>query len=148
MQFEGLTTTGQTDFDIDIRDLQAISGPDGTFLIAANGLGGGVTVYSVGADGALRLEDKVKYSNLSVSMSPGQIIVTELDGETVVLTGGDGAGAFIGHALDASGNLTVQKGYDVPKSGADFVTAVSVDVAGAVGTVLIIAKAGGGNLSS
>ena len=148
MQFESLTTTGQTDFDIDIRDLQAISGPDGTFLIAANGVGGGVTVYSVGADGALRLEDKVKYSNLSVSMSPGQIIVTELDGETIVLTGDDGAGAFIGHALDASGNLTVQKGYDVPKSGADFVTAVSVDVAGAVGTVLIIAKAGGGNLSS
>ena len=107
-----------------------------------------MTVYSVGADGALRLEDKVKYSNLSVSMSPGQIIVTELDGETVVLTGGEGAGALIVHALDATGNLTVQKGYDVPKSGADFVRAVSVDIAGAVGTVLIIAKAGGGNLSS
>ena len=36
----------------------------------------------------------------------------------------------------------------MPKSGADFVRAVSVDIAGAVGTVLIIAKAGGGNLSS
>ena len=39
MQFESLITTGQADFDIDIRDLQAISGPDGTFLIAANGVG-------------------------------------------------------------------------------------------------------------
>lgn len=147
IQFEGLITTGQTDFDVDIRDLEVISGPDGTFLIAVNGVKGGVTVYSVGADGSLHLEGKERYSNLSVSMSPGQIIVTELDGETIVLTGDDGTGAFIGHELDASGNLTAQTGYDVPKSGADFVTAVSVDVAGA-GTVLLVAKAGGGNLSS
>ncbi len=145
--FEGLVATGQTAFDTDIRDLQIVSSASGTYLLAANGVNGGLTVFEVTEGGALQPVDTQSYPGFAVDDTPGQVAVVDVGGSTMVLAGDDGSGAFVGYTLKDNGALGGRQDVDLPKTDADFAAIVEVTLPD-FATVLITVDANSGTLTS
>lgn len=61
LTFSGVTGTGEARFDLDLRSLQ--QSPDGTLIYGVTGTGGGLSVWEIGADGALVLRQTVSFEN-------------------------------------------------------------------------------------
>ena len=46
-EFQGLTTSGDSQFDTDIRDLRIVETAGGSYLVAVTGVNGGISSYDI-----------------------------------------------------------------------------------------------------
>jgi len=118
VRLEGRIAGGDELLDTDLRDLAIVSGADGTFLYAATGQNGGLSVYRISADGALAgLSDSAYFSFSGISM--GSFAMVSLDGATQLILNGAGTGALVSYGIDPDGGLSIPAQNDLPGSGSE-----------------------------
>lgn len=102
LQFEARLQTGQGGLDTDLRDLQVIDTAQGSFLYAATGLNGGVSVYELTTPGPAQLVDTFWFSNLSATLTDTRLDLVEVEGSARLLLGTSAAGGLV-HCAFAPG---------------------------------------------
>jgi len=118
LQLNGRIMAGNDLLDADLRDIEIISGGGGTFLYAATGQNGGVSVYHVDTAGGLaNLSDIGYYSSAGITM--GSVDVVSLDGAQHLFLGGTGNGQLIGFGVKGNGDITGVVYSDLPGTGVE-----------------------------
>lgn len=117
LSFTARIVTGDLLLDTDLRDLQCLSGPGGTFLYAATGQNGGLTAWSVGASASqpAALSDSVYFTATGVGM--GGLVAVSLGGApALALTGTTGTG-LVHYRPNGAGGLSASAAVALPGGG-------------------------------
>lgn len=104
LRSDGRQGTGNSALDTDLRDLDLLNLPGGWVLLAMTGGNGGLASYAVGQAGGLRLQDTQRFPARFATPATGEMDIVTLDGDRVVLFGGDSAG-LAGYGVGDSGDL-------------------------------------------
>ena len=145
LQLQGRIGTGVSLLDDDLRDMTIVSGAGGTFLYAATGQNGGISVYGLYEDGSLAsLSDTTYYT--SATITTGALAVAEINGTAQLVLPGTGTGELVYHGLGQPGEVGAPTRQDLPGAG----TATALTSAGlSDGTVAYyIADAASGMLTT
>jgi Ca2+-binding RTX toxin-like protein len=97
---------GVDDLDFDLPEVLFMETPTGTIAIALNGASGGVTTYSVMADGSLDYISSRSYTSGTRDLQTTQSIVVTISGARFVIVGVDSDGEFYGHVISDNGNVS------------------------------------------
>jgi len=128
LQLNGQIMAGNDLLDADLRDIEIISGAGGTFLYAATGQNGGISVYQLdNAGGLASLSDSGYFNSSGITM--GSFDVISSDGAQYLFLGGTGNGQLIGFGIKGNGDITGGVSRDLPGTG--------VETAGALADVTL-----------
>jgi len=116
LQLNGRIGTGNDLLDADLRDIRIVAGPGGTFLYAATGLNGGISVYRVDSSGSLASLSSASYYAIS-ALTMGSFDLIDIDGAPRLALGNVGDGALVSYGITANGALTGMGQNDLPGSG-------------------------------
>ena len=103
---------------LDLRDLEITSGPGGLHLYAGTGANGGITGFSLGADGAATAINSVYYGVSGPSVGRLSLVDLGNSGPQLILDGA-GAGRMIRHQIETDGALKGAGTIDLPGQGSE-----------------------------
>ncbi len=114
----GHIDTGQEQLDTGIRDLEIVTGPQGSFLYAATGPNGGLSVYELHDDGQPpSLVDQTYFTDLTAGVMIDDLQDVTLEGNARMIFGGEQNGALVGYDLQSGGTLGASNRTQLPGSG-------------------------------
>ena len=101
---EGRIAAGNDLLDADLRDIQIITRAGATFLYAATGQNGGISVYQLNPSGALAgLRDTSYFSTTGITM--GRFDMVTLDGAERLILNGTGNRTLVTYGIENDGSL-------------------------------------------
>jgi Ca2+-binding RTX toxin-like protein len=138
MQLQGRVTAGDVLLDDDLRDLQIIRTAAGTFLYAATGQNGGLSVYQVYSDGcSVTLSDSAYYTVAGTGIGPLSV-VTMQDKAQLVLEG-TGAGRLVCYDLATAGQIGALDLVDLPGSStAEYAALAGTTLSGGISAYYMV----------
>lgn len=141
--------TGVERFDTDLRGLEVIQTPEGSWLYASTGLAGGICQYHLGA-----VPSRAGLSwHQNASLDTGEFALVEMGGEAHLLQQGSGGAGLLSYAVAQDGNLgqvaEVQSGVLSGGSGDDLLQGGfgAVTLVGGAGDDMLVARGAGSRLS-
>lgn len=141
-----LTLTGRIGaadelLDTDLRGLAILQGDGGSFVYAATGPNGGISVYRIDAGGGLAALSDSAYFSVS-GIGAGRLAAVTLDGQAqLILTG---AGALVRHDLGPDGALGAAATIDLPgQAGATHAALAAHDLTGGLSALYTVETATG-----
>ena len=124
----------------DLRGLEVLRGPAGTFLYAMTGQGGGMSVFRL-EDGLARISDSVHVTATGLGM--GGLAPLRLDGKAQVVLTGTGDGRLLRQMTGAEDGLGNSGTLDLPGQGGETAGAlVATALRGATGVYGVDADSG------
>jgi len=138
LYLDGRISAGNDLLDTDLRDIHIISGAEGSFLYAATGQNGGISVYYLDGSGWLAdLSDSRYFSSSGISMGPFDVV--DIDGAVQLIFGGTGNGALISYRVETDGDLSGLTQNDLPGNGAETARAVATSaLAGGISALYMV----------
>ena len=113
VQLVGRIGSGDERLDGDLRDIDIVAQDAGTFLYAATGQTGGISVYRLDKHGGpASLADSSHYSLWGIGV--GSFDAVDLDGQTQLILSGLGDGKLIRYRLEDDGGLARLGKLDLP----------------------------------
>jgi len=101
---DGRLGSGDVTLDFDLRDLEIVTLPGGTFLFATTGANGGLSAYALDGDGAPSWSGGRHFPARFAPLVAGELEVITTGGDRLLAFGGDGHG-LAGYRLEADGSL-------------------------------------------
>ncbi|MDK3020752.1 hypothetical protein [Pseudodonghicola flavimaris] len=147
-----LTLTGRITakdelLDTDLRHLGSLVTGSGSYLYAATGQNGGISVYRLDAGGGLaRLTDS-SYFDVS-GLGLGRFDIVERGGAAELVLHGTGDGSLIGYAIEADGSLAEAASTDLPGHGGETPASVAAFGLGAGRSALYMVDAETGGIDA
>jgi hypothetical protein len=124
LQLEGRISASDELLDVDLRDMQIVSGASGVFLYAGTGQNGGISVYRLDQAGGLAsLTDATYFTTSGVGI--GSFEVLTVDGHTRLVLNGAGNGRLVRYGIKADGGLTGTSQITLPGTGQETSGAVT-----------------------
>jgi len=131
--------------DTDLRDIAIHQTETGSYLYAATGLSGGLSVYRIDEGGGLaRLADSSYFTVADLSM--GGFDIVETGGSARLVLHEVGGGSLIGYAIEADGSLAEAATMDLPGSSRQTPSAVASFALGGGRAALYMVDAETGNI--
>ena len=116
LQLLGRIGTGNSLLDDDLRDMVIVSGAGGTFLYAATGQNGGISVYDLHENGSLAsLSDTTYYTTADITT--GALGVVVINGAPQLVLPGTGTGELVYYDLGQPGEVGAPGQQDLPGAG-------------------------------
>ncbi len=109
----GRIVTGDELLDLDLRDIDIVTGATGSFLYAATGQTGGISVWRLSATGQLAQPVDSTYFPVS-GMAVGPLDAVAVDGQAQLILSGVGDGKLIRYRIGEDGGLGGMGKLDLP----------------------------------
>ncbi len=145
LDLTGRLATGQEGLDVDLRDMRILQTGTGSYLYAATGQNGGVSVWHLNTGGALAGLADTAWFTVS-GMATGALQTVSLNGVDHLILPGAGNSDLLGYALDPGGGIGALTQIAPGAGGAK--SAMASAALGDGGTVLYTADAATGRIEA
>lgn len=112
-EFQGLTTSGDSPYDIDIRDLTVVETAGGSYLVAVNGVNGGLASFDINSSG-LVFEDNRMHQDATLLTGRETEVTVDADG---FVLGGTLGSDMQRYRVAADGTISTLEVTDLPSDG-------------------------------
>ena len=119
--YSGWLSANDAALDQDLRDLQIVSGADGSYLYAATGQNGGISTYHLPVNGAPQLVDSLYHSASGLGL--GSFSLGQMGGGMQLILTGGAPGQLLSYDLNPDGGLSALQQNGLPGGSAQSLSA-------------------------
>lgn len=118
LRFQRQIYAGPDALDDDLRDLYILTGSSGTFLYAATGRNGGITVYQLANSGAVVQVDRTFFVDLPDGLARSQLAFVEGADRDLLIAGTSQSGRLVSYHVEVGNGLGRMVEIGMPRADA------------------------------